>query len=71
MAKTKDAAPAPKNLPSHGVFVVEGEGDRAFWTRIGCAWPHQDGEGFNASLTALPLSGRLVIRTRKDKEGGE
>lgn len=65
MAKKQEAAP-PKNLPSHGVFSVEGEGERAFWTRIGCAWPHSDGEGFNVSLTALPLTGRIVIRTRKE-----
>lgn len=64
MAK-KQTAPA-KNHPSHGVYVVEGEGDRAFWTRIGCAWLHQDGEGFNVSLSALPLSGRLVIRAKKE-----
>lgn len=66
MAK-KEAAPAPKNLPSHDVYVVEGEGDRAFWAKVGAAWPHQDGEGFNVSLTALPISGRIVICARKEE----
>lgn len=70
MAKPKEATPA-RNLPSHGVFTVEGEGERAFWTRVGAAWPHQDGEGFNVTLTALPLTGRLVIRTRTEKEAGQ
>lgn len=55
-----------KNGPSHGVFVVEGEGEKAFWTKVGCAWLHRDGDGFNVSLSALPLNGRLVIRTRKE-----
>lgn len=64
MAKTKEAAPT-KNYPSHGVYVVEGEGQSAYWTKVGCAWPHQDGNGFNVTLSALPISGRLVIRTRK------
>jgi hypothetical protein len=61
-----------KNRPSHNVYVVEGEGDSAFWTRIGRAWMHDDGDGLNLSLSALPLNGRLVIRTAKDttKEGG-
>jgi hypothetical protein len=36
MAKKQEAAPT-KNYPSHGVFVVEGEGDRAYWIKIGCA----------------------------------
>jgi hypothetical protein len=35
----------------HGVYVAEGEGDKAFWTRIGAAWPHDDGKGFNISLS--------------------
>jgi hypothetical protein len=71
MAKSKEAAPAPKNYPSHGIFVVENDGPNAYWTRIGCAWAHQDGEGYNVQLSAIPVSGRIVIRARKDKEGGE
>ncbi len=71
MAKTKQAAPAPKNGPSHGVFVVENEGPNAYWTKIGCAWAHQDGEGYNVQLTAIPVSGRIVIRARKEKEAGQ
>ena len=66
MAKKETAA--PRNAPSHGVYVVEGEGDRAFWTKVGAAWPHQDGNGFNVTLAAVPLSGRLVIRIRTGKE---
>ncbi|MCO6389918.1 hypothetical protein GTW25_02605 [Aliihoeflea aestuarii] len=67
MAK-KEATPAPKNVPSHGVFVVDGEGEKAYWTKIGCAWSHSDGSGFNVSLSAIPLTGRLVLRVRTEKE---
>ncbi|WP_296740384.1 hypothetical protein [Mesorhizobium sp.] len=66
MASKKETA-APKNIPSHGVYVVEGEGEKAFWTKVGCAWSHSDGEGYNVTLTALPVNGRLVIRTRTEK----
>jgi len=61
-----------KSRPTHTVHVVEGEGDSAFWTKVGAAWAHEDGEGYNISLTALPLNGRLVVRTAKlaDKEAG-
>ena len=31
------------------------------WTRIGAAWSHGDGKGFN-----IKLNGRLVIRERAD-----
>jgi hypothetical protein len=58
--------------PSHGVFVVEGEGDNAFWTKIGAAWAHEEGKGFNVNLTCLPFGGRLVVREPKaDEESGQ
>ena len=60
-----------KNQRPHGVYVVEGEGDKAFWTRIGAAWLHDDGKGFNISLSCLPLDGRLVVREPKAVEAGE
>lgn len=56
--------------PSHDVYVVDGEGETAFWTRIGAAWPHVNGDGFNIQLTCVPIDGRLVIRKRKLKESG-
>ena len=62
--------------PTHKVFVVEereGEGkdEDAFWTRVGSAWPHKDGKGYNIVLSALPLNGRLVLRefTRRRRQG--
>lgn len=58
----------PKTPASHHCYVVEGQGDSAHWTRVGAAWSHQDGKGFNVILTALPTTGRLVIRERN--EGG-
>jgi hypothetical protein len=64
-----------KSRPTHTVYIVEGEGDSAYWTKIGAAWAHEDGEGYNISLTALPLNGRLVVRTAKSdakkKEAGQ
>lgn len=60
-----------KNQTPHAVYVVEGEGDTAFWTKIGAAWPHQDGKGFNIQLSCMPLNGRLVVREPKaDAEAG-
>jgi hypothetical protein len=53
------------------VYVVEGEGDKAYWTKVGAAWPHEDGKGFNIKLTCVPVDGRLVIREPKaDQEAG-
>lgn len=39
-----------------------GNGKKAkAWTRIGVAFPHRDGPGFNVQLHALPLDGRVVL----------
>jgi hypothetical protein len=55
--------------PSHKAFVVEGEGDSAFWTRCGSAWPHKDGKGLNVQLpTGLAVSGRLVLREYTEED---
>ena len=58
--------------PSHKVFVVEDrdEGDEGdpFWTRVGSAWAHKDGKGFNVVLSALPVNGRLVLRTFTEED---
>ncbi len=58
------------------VFTVRqrGEGQKAFWCRIGSAFTNKDGS-LSIVLDALPLDGRLVVREelpRDDapREGG-
>ena len=34
-------------------------------------FPHEDGEGFNLLLQALPLDGKIVLRTYKEDEEEE
>jgi hypothetical protein len=56
--------------PSHDVFHVVGEGETARWTRLGAAWQHRDGEGFNLQLNFVPVTsdGRFVVRKVKPRE---
>jgi len=56
-----------KSQRPYAVYVVE-EGDDAYWTKIGAAWRHEDGKGFNISLSCLPVNGRLVVREPKVDE---
>ncbi len=56
------------NRPSHGVYIVEGEGKKAYWTRIGAAWAHDDGDGFTINLTCVPIDGRLVVRKPRKED---
>ncbi len=59
--------PQPKRKPTHGVYHIRGEGEKAYWTKIGAAWIHEDGEGLNLSLDFIPTdnTGRLVICANK------
>lgn len=61
------------NAPSHIVYQVIERNDNkgSVWTRIGAAWPHQDGNGFNLTLSALPLDGRLTLRVPTDETEGQ
>lgn len=50
--------------------VIEGDpenGIEDYWQRIGRAFPHTNGNGFNIILNALPLNGKLVVKERKPK----
>jgi len=40
--------------------TADGKKGRA-WTRIGVAFPHKDGAGFNIEVHSFPLDGRLVL----------
>lgn len=59
-----------RRAPTHSLYVVTGEQDNARWTRIGAAWPNQDGKGFSMALDAAPIAGRLVMRENKPQTQG-
>ncbi len=68
MAKSTNTQSASK-APSHVAYHVrEREGDKGFWTRIGAAWPHADGNGFNVQFDVIPLDGRIVLRVANEKK---
>ena len=51
--------------PAFIAYRVTGKQPKTFWTNIGSAWPHKNGEGFSIELTALPLNGRIVLLSPK------
>ena len=58
------------NKPAFNAFSVREreKGKKSVWTRLGAAWAHKDGPGFNIELEALPLNfdGRIVLMPPKD-----
>jgi hypothetical protein len=58
--------------PAYRAYTVvkRGEGQDDFWLAIGAAFPHQNGEGFNVVLQALPIPNgdgqcKIVLRPPK------
>lgn len=63
MSNTTETQTTSSKSPSHVVYQVrDREGSKGFFTRIGAAWPHKDGKGFNVQIDAVPLDGRLALR---------
>jgi hypothetical protein len=66
---TKTSEGTGSKLPSHNVYQVrDREGRKPFWVKIGAAWAHADGNGFNVQLECVPLDGRITLRVATEKK---
>ena len=55
-------------LPSHIAYSVEaGKDDKSHWHKVGAAWPAKDG-GLSLKLNAMPIDGRVMLRSREELE---
>ncbi len=54
--------------PSHVAYQVKDVGeDKAYFNRIGAAFRHRDGEGFNVVLDSVPVDGKITLRTPSER----
>lgn len=69
----KGRKPETTTKPSFNAYTVQdrGEGKDPFWLKIGAAFAHKDGKGFNLELQAMSLDGRIVLREWKEPEKSE
>jgi hypothetical protein len=52
--------------PAYTAYTVhKREGKDDFWLAIGAAFMHEDGDGYNIVLQALPIDGKIVLRLPK------
>jgi hypothetical protein len=69
MTDTTTPESSTAKSPSHIAYHVrDREGKKGIWTRIGTAWPHRDGNGFNLQIDVVPLDGRITLRVPSDKK---
>jgi hypothetical protein len=60
------------SAPTHRAYtVIKRENKDDYWLNLGVCFPHEDGEGFNLLLQALPLDGKIVLRTYEEDEEEE
>ena len=57
--------------PTHIVWQVLGEGEKARWTRIGAGWVNRDGKGLSLKFDAYPVDGRVVVREQEQPEDAQ
>lgn len=58
-----------KARPTHRIYSVTKDGEKARWTELGAAWPHKDGKGFQLKYTACPIGEcEIVLREIKAKK---
>lgn len=56
------------NKPTHIAYHVVDRGEKSYWTRVGVAWQHRDGNGFNVELQIMPLDGRISLRVATERK---
>jgi hypothetical protein len=70
MSKKATAAPAETSARLDAFTVREYEQNnekKSDWSKVGVAFPHQDGKGYRVVLTSLPVDGVLVLRYHEPK----
>lgn len=58
-------------LPGFIAYTVRQSGEKSYWDRIGAAFPHKDGAGFDLVLDALPVNGRVTLRVLTERPDAE
>ena len=67
---TKKETQTKSSKPAYIAYHVRNNKDEqgeSFWTRIGVAFSHQDGKGFNLLIETVPLDGRITLRVPAEK----
>ena len=68
MSESLENQTSPSKKPTHAAYHVrDRKGGDAIWTRIGSAWQHADGKGFNIQIETVPLDGRISLRVPAEK----
>jgi hypothetical protein len=54
--------------PTHTIYKVTGEGKATRFIRVGCAFPHRDGQGLQLIFDGIPVEGRIAVRINRERK---
>lgn len=47
--------------------VKDGREGKAYFSRVGAAWAHRDGQGYDIALESVPVNGRITLREMREE----
>jgi len=57
-----------RQRPSFTAYQVKTDRDeKSHFTKVGAAFPHKDGKGHTVTLDAVPVDGKIVLRSAKER----
>ena len=62
---TKSSNLSPTHIAYHVRTRVNAP---SIWTRVGAAWAHEDGKGFNLQIEIVPFDGKITLRVPLEKK---
>jgi hypothetical protein len=68
MSNTQTTELTSPKSPAFIAYHVKDGKERGYFPKIGAAWPHKDGKGFNIQLDIVPLDGKITLRTASEKK---
>ena len=48
--------------------VQETKQGKPVFNRVGAAWQHKDGQGYDIQLDSMPVNGRVTLREMRDQQ---
>jgi hypothetical protein len=47
--------------------VTDGKDGKGFFNKVGAAWRHKDGQGYDLHLDSMPINGRVTLRELREE----
>ena len=59
---------APGRKPDYIAYnVTGGKEGKGYFNKVGAAWQHKDGQGYDLQLESMPVNGRITLREMREE----